>query len=173
MRRAIGSGCICPIPHYVAAYYGALMAGAIVVNFSPLYTAAELEHQVEDSGTKILFTLSAKALLPTALKVLDNSSLQTLIVGSVAEMLPPVKSLLFRLFKASETVPLPDDNRVLRYDRLVANAGACAVATIDPVQDIALLQYTGGTTGTPKGAMLTHQRSHCQCAAGADGRSAS
>ena len=49
------------------------MAGAIVVNFSPLYTAAELEHQVEDSGTKILFTLSAKALLPTALEVLEHT----------------------------------------------------------------------------------------------------
>ncbi|MDE0946111.1 MAG: long-chain fatty acid--CoA ligase [Sphingobium sp.] len=144
-------------PHYVAAYYGALMAGAIVVNFSPLYTAAELEHQVEDSGTKILFTLSAKALLPTALNVLDHSSLEKLVVGSVAEMLSPVKSLLFRWFKAAETAALPDDPRVLRYDRLIANPGACVVADIDPVQDVALLQYTGGTTGTPKGAMLTHQ----------------
>ena len=144
-------------PHYVAAYYGALMAGAIVVNFSPLYTAAELEHQVEDSGTKILFTLSARALLPTALEVLEHSSLEKLVVGSVAEMLSPVKSLLFRWFKASESTPIPDDPRVLRYDRLVANRGDCVVADIDPVNDIALLQYTGGTTGTPKGAMLTHQ----------------
>ena len=144
-------------PHYVTAYYGALMAGAIVVNFSPLYTAAELEHQVEDSGTKILFTLSAKALLPTALKVLDHSSLETLVVGSVAEMLSPVKSALFRLFKASETTPLPHDPRVVRYDRLIANRGDCGTVAIDPVEDVALLQYTGGTTGTPKGAMLTHQ----------------
>ena len=144
-------------PHYVAAYYGALMAGAIVVNFSPLYTAAELEHQVEDSGTKILFTLSAKALLPTALKVLDHSSLEKLVVGSVAEMLSPFKSLLFRWFKAAETATLPHDPRVLRYDKLIANPGACTVADINPEQDIALLQYTGGTTGTPKGAMLTHQ----------------
>lgn len=144
-------------PHYVTAYYGALMAGAIVVNFSPLYTAAELEHQVEDSGTTILFTLSAKALLPTALDVLEHSSLQTLIVGSVAEMLSPVKSLLFRWFKASESTPLPDDPRVIRYDRFIANKGACSVPEIDPVNDVALLQYTGGTTGTPKGAMLTHQ----------------
>ena len=144
-------------PHYVAAYYGALMAGAIVVNFSPLYTAAELEHQVEDSGTKILFTLSAKALLPTALNVLDHSSLEKLVVGSVAEMLSPVKSLLFRWFKAAETAALPHDPRVLRYDKLIANPGACTVADINPEQDIALLQYTGGTTGTPKGAMLTHQ----------------
>lgn len=144
-------------PHYVAAYYGALMAGAIVVNFSPLYTAAELEHQVEDSGTKILFTLSAKALLPTALEVLEDSTLEKLIVGSVAEMLTPVKSLLFRWFKATETAHIPQDDRVIRYDRLVANAGECSAAEVDPVNDIALLQYTGGTTGTPKGAMLTHQ----------------
>lgn len=144
-------------PHYVAAYYGALTAGAIVVNFSPLYTAAELEHQVEDSGTKILFTLSAKALLPTALQVLEHSTLETLIVGSVAEVLSPVKSLLFRWFKASECAALPDDPRVIRYDRFLANKGDCAVAEIDPVNDVALLQYTGGTTGTPKGAMLTHQ----------------
>lgn len=144
-------------PHYVAAYYGALMAGAIVVNFSPLYTAAELEHQVEDSGTTILFTLSAKALLPTALEVLEHSSLENLVVGSVAEMLSPVKSFLFRMFKASETAPIPNDPRIRRYDRLIDNAGEFVAPPVDPVDDIALLQYTGGTTGTPKGAMLTHQ----------------
>jgi long-chain acyl-CoA synthetase len=144
-------------PHYVAAYYGALMMGAIVVNFSPLYTAAELEHQVEDSGTRILFTLSVKALLPTALEVLDNSSLERLVVGSIVEVLPTGKAMLYRLFKAGETAPLPDDPRVTPYARLIANKGDCTVASIDPVNDIALLQYTGGTTGQPKGAMLTHQ----------------
>jgi len=144
-------------PHYLAAYYGILKIGATVVNFSPLYTPAELAHQVADSGTRALFTLSAKALLPTALEVLEHSSLETLIVGSVAEMLSPVKSLLFRWFKASESVALPDDPRVIRYDHFMANKGACVVAEIDPVNDVALLQYTGGTTGTPKGAMLTHQ----------------
>ncbi|MDX3900270.1 MAG: long-chain fatty acid--CoA ligase [Sphingobium sp.] len=145
------------VPHYVAAYYGALMAGAIVVNFSPLYTAAELEHQVEDSGTKILFTLSARALLPTALEVLDNSLLERLVVGSIAEALPTGKSILYRLFKRAESAPIPSDPRVTRYADLIANAGHCAVAPIDPISDVALLQYTGGTTGQPKGAMLTHQ----------------
>jgi long-chain acyl-CoA synthetase len=72
------------VPHYVAAYYGALAAGATVVNFSPLYTVAELEAQVEDSGTDTLVTISAAALLPTALKVLDGSSLKRLIVTSVS-----------------------------------------------------------------------------------------
>ncbi|MFZ5793429.1 MAG: AMP-binding protein, partial [Pseudomonadota bacterium] len=64
------------VPHYLAAYYGILKIGATVVNFSPLYTVAELEHQVADSGTRVLFTLSASALLPTALKVLDGSGLE-------------------------------------------------------------------------------------------------
>ncbi|KKW91019.1 MULTISPECIES: long-chain-fatty-acid--CoA ligase [Sphingobium] len=145
------------VPHYVAGYYGAMMAGATVVNFSPLYTAAELEHQVEDSGTKILFTLSARALLPTALEVLDNSSLERLVVGCVAEVLPPTKSVLFRLFKRKETAPVPHDPRITHYADLLRHGEDPAPVPIDAERDIALLQYTGGTTGRPKGAMLTHQ----------------
>lgn len=145
------------VPHYVAAYYGAMMAGATVVNFSPLYTAAELEHQVEDSGTRILFTLSAKALLPTAEEVLNNSSLERLIVGCVAEALPPAKSVLFRIFKRAETAPVPHDPRITNYADLLRHGEDCAPVAIDPQNDVALLQYTGGTTGRPKGAMLTHQ----------------
>ncbi|MBP6435742.1 MAG: AMP-binding protein, partial [Sphingorhabdus sp.] len=76
------------VPHYIVAYYGAMLAGATVVNFSPLYTVDELAHQVADSGTSMLVTVSAAALLPTALKVLDKSDLGQLIVGSVAEALP-------------------------------------------------------------------------------------
>ena len=143
-------------PHYVAAYYGAMLAGAIVVNFSPLYTVDELAHQVEDSGTEILVTLSATALLPTALKVLDKSSLKRLVVGSVAGVLPPVKSFLFRMLKRAEVTELPEDERIMRFSALIANDGKPVSVTIDP-DDVALLQYTGGTTGTPKGAMLTHQ----------------
>mgnify|MGYP001545738528 CR=1 FL=1 len=111
------------VPQYVAAYYGALAAGATVVNFSPLYTARELEAQVEDSGTDTLVTLSATALLPTALTVLDGSSLKRLVVGSIAGGLPTAKSLLYRLFKKSEVTALPDDPRVIRFSALIANDG--------------------------------------------------
>jgi long-chain acyl-CoA synthetase len=145
------------VPHYVAAYYGAMMAGATVVNFSPLYTVEELAHQVDDSGTHILITLDAKALLPTALKVLDRSSLSRLIVGSVAEALSPLKSLAYRLFKRAETAPIPADPRITRYAALVANDGRIDPVAIAPAEDVALIQYTGGTTGTPKGARLSHQ----------------
>lgn len=143
-------------PHYLAAYYGILKMGATVVNFSPLYTAAELAHQVADSGTRALFTLSAKALLPTALSVLNDSALERLIVGSVAGTLPPVKSVLYRLFRKAEAVERPDDPRVTAFSALIANDGAVPRVAIDPAADVALIQYTGGTTGTPKGAMLTH-----------------
>jgi long-chain acyl-CoA synthetase len=145
------------VPHYIAAYYGALAAGATVVNFSPLYSVDELAHQVADSGTSILFTVSAAALLPTAIKVLDNSSLQELVVGSIAEALPIAKSWAYRLFKRKEIAAIPDDRRITTYADLIGNNGDYAVQLCSPEKDIAQLQYTGGTTGVPKGAMLSHQ----------------
>jgi len=145
------------VPHYLAAYFGVLKLGATAVNFSPLYTASELAHQVEDSGTKLLFTLSASALLPTALKVLDQSGLERLIVGSVAGALPAGKSLFYRLFRGKEVAKRPDDPRITAFSALIANDAVHHFPAIDPVTQIALIQYTGGTTGTPKGAMLTHQ----------------
>lgn len=144
------------VPHYVAAYYGALALGATLVNFSPLYTVDELANQVADSGTRVLFTLSASALLPAALAVLDRSALERLVVGSVADALPPGKSLFYRLFRRRETTRRPADPRITAFSALIANDGALPAATIDAERDIALIQYTGGTTGAPKGAMLSH-----------------
>ncbi|MEZ0241860.1 MAG: long-chain fatty acid--CoA ligase [Sphingomonas sp.] len=145
------------VPHYVAAYYGILKLGAIAVNFSPLYSVEELAAQVEDSGTRLLFTISASALLPTALKVLDGSTLERLVVGSVAGALPTAKSLFYRLFKGKEVTPRPADPRILAFSALIQNDGSADHPRIDPEKDLALIQYTGGTTGIPKGAMLTHQ----------------
>ncbi|NJR80392.1 long-chain fatty acid--CoA ligase [Sphingomonas sp. 36D10-4-7] len=144
------------VPHYLAAYFGALRLGATVVNFSPLYSVDELVHQVEDSGTRLLFTLSATALLPTALAVLGKSSLERVVVGSVAGALPGGKSLFYRLFRGKEVSTRPADPRVTAFSALIDNDGAHPAAAIQPVRDAALIQYTGGTTGTPKGAVLTH-----------------
>jgi long-chain acyl-CoA synthetase len=144
------------VPHYVAAYYGILKLGATVVNFSPLYTVDELAHQVADSGTRLLFTLSATALLPTALKVLAKSALERVVVGSIAGALPVPKSIAYRLLRRKDVAALPDDARVTRFSALIANDGGCVTPAIDPHDDVALIQYTGGTTGVPKGAMLSH-----------------
>jgi len=145
------------VPHYIAAYYGAMMAGAIVVNFSPLYTVEELTHQAEDSGTRLLVTLSAHPLFDNANALLESGCIERLIVGTVAEALPSAQALLYRLFKRSSDARVPDDPRIIRYASVLANDGACPLPSIDPEKDLALLQYTGGTTGRPKGAMLTHQ----------------
>jgi long-chain acyl-CoA synthetase len=101
--------------------------------------------------------LTAAALLPTALKVLDGSSLERLVVGSIAGVLSPVKSLAYRLLKRREFDPLPDDPRITHFSTLIANSGNAAPVAVDADTDVALIQYTGGTTGIPKGARLSHQ----------------
>ena len=142
------------VPIYISAYYGAMLAGATVVNFSPLYTPAELAAQVADSGTRLLVTVDSSALLPTAQAVKEQSALEWLVVGSLASQLPWIKGLAMRLLARKSLSPVPD--QALRWDDLLFDAAPTPV-TLDPEEDLALLQYTGGTTGTPKGAMLTHQ----------------
>ena len=144
------------VPIYVAAYYGAMLAGATVVNFSPLYTLDELTAQVRDSGTRLLVTIDSAALLPTALKVLGATDCAHLVVGSLGAMLPPLKRAALALLGRKALTPIPQRPGVLRWSALLARAEPAPVA-IDPEHDLALLQYTGGTTGVPKGAMLTHQ----------------
>jgi long-chain acyl-CoA synthetase len=143
------------VPTYVSAYFGALMAGATVVNFSPLYTAEELEAQVLDSGTRLLVTLDVPALLPTAIEVLRNSPLEQLIVVRLADLLPTVMGTLLRLLGRSRLAKVPRARDIVLWKSMLGAASDCD--PVDPERELALLQYTGGTTGTPKGAMLTHQ----------------
>lgn len=146
------------VPIYVAAYYGSMIAGTTAVNFSPLYTVEELAAQVEDSGARFLFTIDSSELLPTAQAVLDCSPLEGLIVKSLADMLPRLKSALLRIVGRRQLAAVPgSDPRIMPYDRFVEDCAEPDPVDIDPLSDIALLQYTGGTTGQPKGAMLTHQ----------------
>ncbi len=143
------------VPAYLAAYYGAMMIGATIVNFSPLYTAEELEAQVVDSGTRLLVTTDVATLLPVAVEVLDNSPLESLIVARLGEMLPWAKRIALKLLGRGKIAPLPRRPDLSDWRSFVAETDPSPVA-IEP-EDLALLQYTGGTTGTPKGAMLSHQ----------------
>jgi long-chain acyl-CoA synthetase len=157
VRKGVKVGLFLPnCPQYVIAYNAILKAGGTVVNFSPLYSVPELIAQVEDSETDIMVTLDVTALYPTIAEVLEKSRLRCLVVGSIAEVLPRGKALLYRLFKGKERSKVEPDLRHIRWDTLLKNDGAYKPVEIDPYTDIAVLQYTGGTTGTPKGAMLTH-----------------
>ena len=144
------------VPSYVAAYYGAMLAGAVVVNFSPLYTVDELSAQVADSGTRVLVTVDVPELYGTAAEVLRHSALEMLVVSSLSKMLPKLKGLALRLLARSKVAKVAYGDDILAWDALLAGAKTeSALPPLDP-QGLALLQYTGGTTGTPKGAMLTH-----------------
>ncbi|MBX7482285.1 long-chain-fatty-acid--CoA ligase [Qipengyuania qiaonensis] len=145
------------VPSYVVAYYGAMMAGAVVVNFSPLYTVEELAQQVADSGTRLLVTVDVPELYTTAEKVLCSSALETLVVSSLAQMLPTLKGIALRLFGRAKVAKVEYGEGVVRWGDLLEEGGRNrgGLPVVDP-HSLALLQYTGGTTGTPKGAMLTH-----------------
>lgn len=148
--------CLPNVPAYLPAYFGVLLAGATVVNFSPLHTAAELKSQVADSGTRLLVTLDVPQQLSAAERALRESALEWLVVVRLATQLPFWQGLGRRLFRRGGVAPLPQARDVLEWGELLLGHEPERVA-IDPLADLALLQYSAGTADSPRGAMLSHQ----------------
>ncbi len=147
------------VPYYPILYYAILKAGGIVVNFNPLYTVEEIAYQAKDSGVRIMATLDLNAIFPKVEALMASGALDKAIVCPFTKILPGLKATLFKLAKGKELAKIdasPQRSKIVAYDQLIANDGAFSRVGIDPDNDIAVLQYTGGTTGTPKGAMLTH-----------------
>ena len=145
-------------PQAVIAFYGALKAGAIVVWNNPMYTERELHHQLTDSGSKIVVTLDL--MLPKVLNIKDKTSLEKIIVTRLSDFMPPVLKLLypFKMKKEKQWVDIPQDPAILQFINLIKPAPApLTKVKINPEEDLAVLQYTGGTTGVSKGVMLTHK----------------
>lgn len=143
-------------PYFVVCYYAVLKAGGTVVNINPLYAEEEIARQIADAEARIVVTLGLKALYPKLAAVMRQAGVETVIACSMADALPFLQKPLFRLLQRKEIASVPVDERHIAFRDLVANEGDCRVPDIDPGRDVALLQYTGGTTGLPKGAMLTH-----------------
>jgi long-chain acyl-CoA synthetase len=144
---------------YITYYFGVLKAGGTVVNCNPLYTVDQLAQQVTDSGAEVMVTLDLKIIFDKVEALLASGVLPRAVVASFPALLPPAKSVLFRLLKGRDLAGIrssPQRERIVVSETLVDNDGRYDVPDIRPEEDVAVLQYTGGTTGAPKGAMLTH-----------------
>ena len=157
VARGVKVGLFLPnCPQFVIAFFGILKAGGTVVNYSPLYSEDQLAYQIQDSETDIMVTLSLEALYTKMAALLKRSRVSKLIVSTLQAALPFPKSLLFPLLRRNEIARVPDDAEHIAFSKLLDNDGKGTPPEIDLRADIAVLQYTGGTTGVSKGAMLTH-----------------
>ena len=172
--RSLGVGpgikvglCLPNTAYFVICYFAVLKAGGTLVNFNPLYTERELIHQIEDSESDVMVTLDVASIHDKLAAILGRTRLKKLVVCRMAEALPFPRNWLYAWVMRHDVARIPADAIHLPFDRLIDNDGAIAAEAIDPRTAIALLQYTGGTTGVPKGAMLTHANLYAnteQCA---------
>jgi long-chain acyl-CoA synthetase len=157
-------------PQHVVAFYATLRLGAVVVEHNPLYTATELQHQLSDCGATLAVCWDKTAPVIDGLR--GKTALRTVLSVDLTTALPWRKRLALRLpvakarsARKAMTGPVPQG--VLRWERVASSTGPLAGSHPQPrPQDIALLQYTGGTTGTPKGAVLTHRNLRVNAAQG-------
>jgi long-chain acyl-CoA synthetase len=146
-------------PQSVISYFAILLAGGIVVQTSPLYTERELEYQMKDSGSKAIITMDV--LYPRVSKVMARTDLQHIIVTTIKDFLPFPKNFIYPFVQKKQqglVVHIAHEgNTHLLMDILRQPAKQLTEYEFNFEDDIAILQYTGGTTGFPKGVMLTHK----------------
>ena len=145
-------------PQFVIGYYAALKLGAIVVAFNPLYSPREIEHQLNDCEARVVVVLSL--FYKNLAEVRAKTKVQHVVVAYIKEYLPPVSRLLFSLLKENKEGHRPKigkvQNTYLFQDLLKKNEAKPLTVDVKP-EDIAMFQYTGGTTGVSKGVVATHR----------------
>lgn len=145
-------------PQAAIAFYGVLYAGAIIVQTNPLYTERELEYQLQDSGAKAIITL--KALYPRVANIRQRTELEHIITTGVEDYLPFPKNKIYPSIERRKTkviVDFPKDSQISDFKQIVDQEQGELTEYDFAFDDVAVLQYTGGTTGPPKGVMLTHE----------------
>lgn len=143
-------------PYFIFSYYAVLKAGGTVVTYNPLLAEQELARQIRDSETELMVTLDLARLYQKLANLGNETKLRTLVICKMARILPFPKSLLFTLTRYKARARIPDDDRHVSFDSLLAEPDGPQFPEIEPSNDIAVLLYTGGTTGRPKGVCLTH-----------------
>jgi long-chain acyl-CoA synthetase len=155
-------------PQFLIAFFGALRIGAVVVPCNPLYTPPELRYQLADSGAETIVVLSRG--YPVVRAAREGTRIRNVIVTNIKEEMPPVLRMLFTLAKEKKDghrVPFAGDPGAIAFKEVLSLGGDTSAAPVRS-DDVAILQYTGGTTGTSKGAMLSNRAlvaNTLQCAA--------
>ena len=143
-------------PYFVVLYFAVLKAGGVVVCFNPLLAEREIEQQIADSGVEIIATLDLTTLFGKLARVLERRPVRHVVICRMSCILPIPKRQLFSVLRRKEVARVPADARHVWFEQLIVNDGRFDRPVCEPESTVALLQYTGGTTGTPKGAELTH-----------------
>jgi long-chain acyl-CoA synthetase len=143
-------------PHYPAIFFGILKAGAVCVTCNPLYTSSELNFQLKDSGAKAVFCMDHDQFYPTAVEAIKGTDIANTIICNLKSYLPKWKAILGSLFNKIPKADQHEPNHLF-FDQII-ECYLPEMPDIDftPDEDLALIIYTGGTTGVPKGAALTH-----------------
>ncbi len=143
-------------PQYVMCYYAILKCGGTVVNYNPLYSGHEIEHQLKDARTEIMVTVNLRTTYDKLVPFIGRSSMRKIVVCNFAEAMPMTKRALFTAAKAKDIAHPPHDSNHITLNELLDYDPISVPANIMPDTQLAVLQYTGGTTGVPKAAMLSH-----------------
>ncbi|MEM3664097.1 MAG: long-chain fatty acid--CoA ligase [Candidatus Jordarchaeales archaeon] len=144
-------------PQFAIAYYATSRIGATATTMNPLYTPREVEHQMTDSKAKALVILDA--LYPNVKEVVKKIGVKAVVITNLGDFMPPIKRTLGRLLKKIPTAEIEPEPGIYCMMELISKHPPEPVAPkkkVKPKDDVAVLLYTGGTTGLPKGAMLTH-----------------